>query len=239
MTNLIAILGGLIGAAAGWAAAAAIALVLSGYYGVSDFEGARGMAAIFFFGPIGGVLGLILGVWLTLSLQAGTKVGAKTLLMRLPIVLAGIAALAGATFGALYWYSPILNPNGQSPRLAFEIKLPPGSAVPDNGVSVTLFTEKNNMPATLDAGSRRDESGRPIISGTVDLYFRSSWRMVELKMPNTAEQIFVLRTSARPGHDADFRNWEHVSSVGNGTDRPRLATPDDAYDIRYRVIWPD
>jgi hypothetical protein len=30
-----------------------------------------------------------------------------------------------------------------------------------------------------------------------------------------------------------------VSNVGNETNRPRLATADDAYDVRYRVIWPD
>lgn len=239
MTTLIAILGGLAGLVVGWVGAAALAIAISGYFGVSDFEGARGMAAVFFYGPMGGAIGLIIGAWLALRLRAGTKVGGKALAVRLPIVIAAIAGLAAATVGGLYWFSPVLNPNGPSPRLAFEIKLPAGSAVPDGGTSVTLFTEKNNMPATLDAGSRRDESGRPVISGSVDFYYRSSWRLIELKMPGVPEQIFVLRTGARPGHDADFRNWEHVSSVGNGTDHPRLATPEDAYDIRYRVIWPD
>jgi MFS family permease len=239
MTTLIAFLGGLAGAVIGWIAAAAIALVLSGYYGVSDFEGQRGMTAIFFFGPIGGLIGLILGTWLALRLRAGTKVGPRSLAVRLPVVVAGIAALVAAIVGALYWFSPVLNPNGAAPRLAFEIKLPLGAAIPTGAYTVALLTERNTMPATLDAGTTTDEGGRPVLSGTVDLYYRSSWRILELKAPDLPEQIFVLRTGARPGHDAAFGNWEHVSSVGNGTDHPRLATPADAYDIRYRVIWPD
>lgn len=239
MTTFFAILGGLVGAVVGWVAAAAIAIALSGYYGVTDFEGARSMTAIFFFGPIGGFLGLIIGTWLALRLRAGKKVGGKALAVRLPVVLAAIAGLIAATIGALYWASPILNPNGPAPRLAFEIKLPAGSAVPASGIDINLITEKNTMPASLGTGSGPDESGRPVISGSVELAYRSSWRIVELKIPNAPEHLFVLRTSARPGHDASFGTWEHVSNVGNGTSHPRLATPDDAYDIRYRVIWPD
>jgi hypothetical protein len=239
MTTVFAILGGLAGAVAGWVAAAAIAIFLSGYYGVSDFEGARSMTAIFFFGPIGGLIGLIIGVWLALRLRAGKKVGGKAVAARLPVVLAAVAGLVVATIGVLYWYSPILNPNGPAPRLAFEIRLPAGLAIPASGIDINLITEKNSMPATLDTGAAREESGRPVISGSVELAYRSSWRIVELKTPNTPEQLFVLRTGARPGHDPSFGQWEHVSSVGNGTSHPRLATPEDAYDIRYRVIWPD
>lgn len=239
MTNLIAFLGGLAGTVIGWIVAALLAFLLSGYYGVSDFEGQRGMASIFFFGPIGGVIGLILGTWLALRLRAGSKVGGKALAVRVPIVIAGLVALVAAIFAALHWFSPVLNPDGRPPRLAFEIRLPHGAAVPASPYSATLFTERNTMPATLDAGARQDDSGRPVLSGSVDLYYRSSWRILEIKTPNQPEHLFVLRTGARPGHDADFGDWEHVSSVGNGTDHPRLATPDDAYDIRYRVIWPD
>lgn len=237
MTTFIAILGGLIGAALGWIAAAALALFLSSTYGVSDFEGARAMGAIFFVGPMGGLVGLIAGVWLALRLRTGQAVGGKALALRVPVVLAAISGLVAAVIGVLYWYSPILNPNGASPRLAFEIRLPPGVAPPATGLDVSLFTERNTMPATL-AGLQRRDGDRLVLSGDVELTYRSSWRLLEFKMPDKPEQIFVLRLSARPGHDRAFRDWEHVSSVGNGTDHPRLATDADAYDIRYRVIWP-
>lgn len=239
MTNIIALLGGLFGAAIGWVLAAVLASVLGGYYGVTDFEGARGMIAVFTFGPIGGLLGLIIGVWLALRLKSGAKVTGKAVAIRLPIVLAGIAGLVAGTVGVLYWFSPILNPSGASPRLAFEIRLPAGASVPERGLDVSLFTEKNTMPATMDAGVVRRDGERPVIAGTVELTYRSSWRILELKMPGVPEHIFLIKVGARPGHDANFRDWEHVSNVGNETNRPRLATADDAYDIRYRVIWPD
>lgn len=236
MTTFIAVLGGLIGAVLGWIAATAAALFLSGYYGVSDFEGARAMGSIFFFGPAGGLVGLIAGVWLALRLRAGQAVGGKALALRIPVVLAALSGLVAAVIGILYWYSPILNPNGASPRLAFEIRLPPGVTPPATGLDVSLFTEPNSMPATLAETQRRD-GDRIVLSGEVELAYRSPWRILELEMPGTPKQIFVLRLSARPGHDRAFRDWEHVSSVGNGTDHPRLATDADAYDIRYRVIW--
>lgn len=239
MTNLFAFVGGVAGAVIGWVSAALLAFALSGYYDVSDFEGQRGMASIFFFGPIGGVIGLMLGTWVALRLKSGVKVGAKGLALRLPVVIVGIAALIGVVYSAFHWFSPVLNPNGQAPRLGFEIRLPPGAAIPDAGFDVRLLTEKNIMPASLDPGSARDETGRAVISGSVDLYYRSSWRILELRLPSRPEHLFVLRTAARPGHNPDFGKWEHVSSVGNGTDRPRLSTSDDAYDIRYRVLWPN
>ena len=81
-----------------------LASVLGGYYGVTDFEGARGMIAVFTFGPIGGLLGLIIGVWLPLRLKSGAKVTGKAVAIRLPIVLAGIAGLVAGTVGVLYWF---------------------------------------------------------------------------------------------------------------------------------------
>ncbi|HEX2840906.1 hypothetical protein [Hyphomicrobium sp.] len=236
MTTSIAILGGLIGAVLGWIASAASALLLSGYYGISDFEGARAMGSIFFFGPMGGLVGLVTGVWLALRLRTGQAVGGKALALRVPVVLAALCGLAAAVIGVLYWYSPILNPNGASPRLAFEIRLPSGVTPSATGLDVSLFTERNTMPATLAATQLRD-GDRIVLSGDVELAYRSSWRILELKIPGTPEHIFVLRLSARPGHDRAFRDWEPVSNVGNGTDHPRLATDADAYEIRYRVIW--
>lgn len=236
MTYIFAIMGGLAGAALGWTLTAAAALAISGYMGVSDFEGARAMGAIWGIGPIGGLVGLVAGVWLVLRYRGGHK-GFKALAVRLPFVIASIAGLVAATFGALYWMRPILNDNGPAPQLAFEIRLPPGEAPPADA-AVTLFTERNSMPGTIDAGTAHRDGDRPVLTGTVELYYRSSWRLLELKAAGLPEHLFVLRLAARPGNDAEFRDWEHVSNVGNDTDRPRKATDADAYDIRYRVVWP-
>lgn len=63
-TFLLALLAGIAGCALGWVAAAALAIGLGGYFGLSDFEGQRAMTAIFAIGPIGGLIGLVVGfVW--------------------------------------------------------------------------------------------------------------------------------------------------------------------------------
>jgi hypothetical protein len=238
MTNLIAILGGLLGAVVGWIVAAAITLGVGGHYGLTDFEGARAMTAIFGIGPMGGVVGLIIGTWLGLRLRKGSAVGGSAVLVRLPLVLTAIMGLVGITYVVLYQMSPILSPDGAAPRLAFEIRLPPNSA-PPAGAEIQLITEKNTMPAVLDASAARQDGDRPVLVGEVELYYRSSFRLLELKATGLPEHLFVLHLGARPGHDKDFRDWQQVSNVGNGTNQPRQATANDAYHIRYRVVWPD
>ncbi len=67
MKLLVILLGGLGGAIAGWVAAAAATLLFGGTFGLTEFEGERSMTAVFGIGPIGGLVGLIVGVWLALS----------------------------------------------------------------------------------------------------------------------------------------------------------------------------
>lgn len=64
MKALVVLLGGLAGAIVGWVAAAAATIALGGAFGLTEFEGERSMTAIFGIGPMGGVLGLIIGLWL-------------------------------------------------------------------------------------------------------------------------------------------------------------------------------
>ena len=66
MKVLITVLSGLAGAIIGWVAAAALTIAFGGYFGLTEFEGQRSMTAIFGIGPIGGVVGLIAGLWLAL-----------------------------------------------------------------------------------------------------------------------------------------------------------------------------
>ncbi len=68
MKALVTLLGGLAGAIAGWVVAAAATLLLGSYFGLTEFEGERSMTAVFGIGPVGGVIGLIVGLWLALRL---------------------------------------------------------------------------------------------------------------------------------------------------------------------------
>lgn len=239
MTFILAVLGGLAGATLGWIAAAFAAFVISGYLGVSDFEGARGMGAIFGIGPIGGLIGLAAGIWLVLRIR-GVR-GFKAHASRTPFVVAGIAALLSGGLWMAYEMRPNLNDNGAPPRLLFEIRLPPGITLPASreAIGITLATEKNSMPGAVFSGQDRMDGDRPVIAGSVEMYYRSSWRILELKLPGQPDRLFLLKLASRPGHDKAFRDWEHITHVADtGDDRPRMAGPQDLFDIRYRVAWP-
>jgi hypothetical protein len=64
MKAAIIVVGGLAGAILGWIAAAAVTIAFGDAFGLTEFEGQRSMTAIFGVGPVGGVVGLILGLWL-------------------------------------------------------------------------------------------------------------------------------------------------------------------------------
>jgi hypothetical protein len=51
---------------AGWVGTAALLIALGGLLGANNREGAYDMGAAFVFGPMGGIAGAILGLWLGL-----------------------------------------------------------------------------------------------------------------------------------------------------------------------------
>lgn len=64
MKALLIALGGLAGAVVGWIAAAAATIAFGEAFGLTNFEGQRAMTAVFFIGPMGGIVGLVLGLLL-------------------------------------------------------------------------------------------------------------------------------------------------------------------------------
>jgi hypothetical protein len=238
MTYLLAFAAGIVGAAVGWAAVAAATMLIAGYMGVSDFEGARGMLAVFGTGPLGGLAGLIAGVALVLRRRGGH--GAGGVALRLPLV---VAAIAVAAAGGLWWFyetRPVLNSNGPAPRLAFEVRLPADLA-PSAGreTRVELHTERNRMPGRVAEAPARTEDGRAILEGDVEVYYRSSWRLLEVKLQGQADRLFKLDLPASPRRTTAFGRWERAQYVTEADAQPRQAGPDEGFEIRYRMIWPE
>lgn len=231
MTLLLSLLAGIAGAAIGWIAAAALTLALGGVLGVSDFEGGRGMLAIWGIGPLGGLAGLIAGIVLVLRKRGGFSLGA--IAWRLPLVIAGIVALVAAGFWWMYETRPILNTNGPAPRLAFEVRLPPGVAAAD-GVKAELHTEKNKMPGLVSRDAPRTDNGRALLTGSVELYYRSGWRLLEIRMPGQLDRIFKLNLPASPRRTTEMTRWQKADFIAA---QPRKSGPDEAFEIRYRVLW--
>ncbi len=70
MTYVLALLFAIVGLVLGWLVAAFGTLILGSAFGLGDFEGERAMVAFFGIGPVGGVVGLALGIWLWRKLRA-------------------------------------------------------------------------------------------------------------------------------------------------------------------------
>jgi hypothetical protein len=70
VTYVLAFFAALAGLILGWLVAAFGTLILGSAFGLRDFEGERAMVAFFGIGPVGGVIGLALGIWLWRKLRA-------------------------------------------------------------------------------------------------------------------------------------------------------------------------
>ncbi len=93
LTYALAVLAGVAGAALGAFVAAWLGHHLTTLAGVSDHEGQRGLLVVFGIAPIGGLIGLLVGAWLTLRYHGGYR-GFAALAGRTLAVAAGVAATA-------------------------------------------------------------------------------------------------------------------------------------------------
>jgi hypothetical protein len=153
------------------------------------------MVAFFAIGPFEGLLGLGLGVWLVLR-RRGAHLSFAAFAGAILTAVALVAAIYGAVIGFYALTDDVLVRNGPPPQLLFELRLPAGTVLPDKleGVSVDLDTDKNQMFSTL-TGSATD-NGRPVLQGVVDLYFRTSIRILVLHI--RANPIAFSCLSCRP-----------------------------------------
>jgi MFS family permease len=234
-TSILAAIGGLIGAALLWLSTGFVADFLLGLSGMSAREGGRAMVAFFAIGPFGALLGLGLGIWLVLH-QRGAHRSLAAFAGALLTAVLLVAAAYGAVIGYFKLTDDVLVRNGPPPQLYFEVRLPAGTVLPDkpDSVRVDLDTDKNQMFATLTGTS--SDAGRPVIQGVVDLYFRTSSRMLVLRIQGEPDRLFELDLPANPPNSPDFGPWQRVDYIDDRPgETPRKAGETDAYEARYRV----
>ena len=238
MTYVLALFAAVVGGAVGAGLGIGIAGLLAPALGISSFEGASGYFAVFIGGPLGGLLGLVLGAVLVLRGRGHCGFGAIS--GRLGLIFIGVVLVAAAVIGYLYLSQDILNPNGGAPRLVFEIRLPAGAAPhTDNERPIQLETSKNRMPALMDRAAGRVDGGRPVLAGSVEMYYRTSSRLLTMTMPDKTDLIFNLKLGSAPKHSREFSPWQRSDHIADpGKDQPRKATAADNYEIRYRAEWP-
>jgi hypothetical protein len=236
MTYALALIAGIVGGGLGAALGVAVASALAPALGITSFEGASGYFAVFIGGPIGGVLGLVLGASLVLRRAGHRSFGAVG--GRLAVILMGVVGIGAAVLGGFWFLRPVLNSGGPPPQLVFEIRLPPGAAPTTiNDWSVMLQTSQNRMPGSLDAP--RQEQGRTVIPGRVEMYYRTWSRLLVVTMPDKTDLLFEVSLGLGAAHSRTFSAWQRPDYIGEpGKDQARRPTPADQYEIRYRADWP-
>jgi hypothetical protein len=239
MSILRAVIGGIVGLLVGYFAAAFRSGIAMGWFGVSDFEGGRGMAAAFGFGPLGGLLGLVGGIWL--GLRHGAQPIGKAL-ARAGIALLAIVALAAAGLAAYYFAIPHrLEYDQAGASLEFELRVPADFALPDDPdqIEVTLDTDLNQQPAIWLDPALRQEDDRQVLSGTVELYYRTSSRLLVFGFPDGRDRIFRLGLAAKPDPADGWSDWRTVDFVGlPGQPQTAKPGPEDPLELRHRVrVW--
>jgi hypothetical protein len=234
-TFLVALLGAVVGLVAGALTGSFIAAAAH----MSNFEGAAGYFVVFVCAPIGALAGLLLGVWLALRLRGGSRSLAAVVVYS-ALSLGTVIAGAAAVIALVLLLDPTLSRNAAPPQALFEIRLPPGRKLPDDrrGIEVELDTDRNTASAFFHK-EWPDDGDRLVISGGVELAFRTTQRILVLKIQGEPDRLFTLKLSGKPGHSDAFGAWQHIDFVADGGTRPRPATAADQYDIRYRPRDPN
>jgi len=235
---LFGIVAGIIGIAAGLFLGFALGAALAAAFHVSTFEGEAGYfaAAIALLVTCIVVPGLIL---LTLYWR-GTR--GLWLFLGLITVCLSLGVIAVSGFGIWYAGQPhILNINGPTPLLEFEVKAPAGQSVETlANIQPELDTPRNRMPmpgywhtdAPKNTGVR---------AGYVELYFRTSQRLFVLKFPGDTDRIFRLKLPANPMR-AKYRawsDWQNPDFVAKAGQQPSRPSGGNEYQIRYKMDYQD
>jgi hypothetical protein len=237
MKYLVPSIAGILGLAAGWIIAVAVLIGFSAVLGVADREGGLAMMAFFGVGPFAGLIGLIAGVWL--ALRRYNRRGLAALAAHVAVTLLIVAALAAATAGAFWINRPYVASNALPPSLMFEIKLPRGTSAPAlvsqaeayaRRSPIELQTSENTMSAEIDAV--REEDGRSVVSGRVEMYYRTRERFLVLKQ-SSGDVVFEIKLGATPEHSDQFSGWQPPIPI----EGQLLGTGENGYQIRYRAAW--
>src|SRR4029450_2428434 len=233
---LFGILAGVIGIAAGLFLGFALGAALAAAFHVSTFEGEAGYfaAAIALLVTCTVAPGLIL---LTLYWR-GTR--GLWLFVGLIAVCLSLGLIAVSGFGIWYAGQPhILNINGPTPLLEFEVKPPGGQSVESlTNVQPELDTDRNAMPGYWHTDAPQDPGVR---AGYVELYFRTSQRLFVLKFPGDADRIFRLKLPANPMREKyrTWSDWQNPDFVAKRREQPSRPSGGNEYQIRYKMDYQD
>jgi hypothetical protein len=228
MRFVLGFLSGLLGMLAGWFALAILVASLAG----PDRDGGIAMGAFFEIGPVGGVVGFVIGVWLFIkkgivregvsppdaALPTAAARLARTRISR-PFAIA-ILALAGG-LAWLGWYELIRSPylTHGFMTLNLQFKLPSGSPLPSDVKDVHIDVWEGDRQTDVMLGElwHGHEGDRQVILASTTLSMKTSTRTVILELPGLAQQTWQLDLSSDPDPTAGYTRWRVPGSGSSAT----------------------
>ena len=228
MRYILGLLSGLLGMLAGWFGLAFLVVSLAGH----DQDGGIAMGAFFNIGPIGGIVGLIAGIWLFAKIglvregaalpdaeRPGVITQRRTRISR-PVAVAVLLIAGGIAFWA--WYelirSPYLTHGFMSLDLQF--RLPPGMGLPpsNDDVHVAVDEVHGHAIGLLGESWRGHDGNRQVVLATASLMYKTSYRVVSLSLPGVPLETWRLDLSYNPDPTPDFSPWR----VGSGAPATKI-----------------
>jgi hypothetical protein len=230
------ILAGVIGIGAGLFLGFALGAALAAAFHVSTFEGGAG----YFAAAIALIVTCIVAPGLIILTLYWRGIRGLWLFLGLITVCLSLGVIAVSGIGIWYAGQPhILNINGPTPLLEFEVKPPAGQSVASLAeVQPELNTDRNAMPGYWHTEPPPNPGVR---AGYVELYFRTSQRLFVLKFSGQRDRIFRLKLPANPMR-AKYRawsDWQNPDFVAKPGEQPSRFSGGDEYQIRYKMDYQD
>lgn len=200
-------------------------------HGVSNFEGGRGYLVVFVFAPLGLILGLVVGIWLTRASGAANFPALALQQLIAIIITAGIIGTVGGASILMVNKPPLID--GDPLALEFEIRLPATDSLPadsaDSDLRVSLFAGDNdNAYATLHFSSAGVHDGAMILPGTSPLNSHSARRMLLVGHRTGDSQVFDINLEPTPrAADEAWSKWTEPT--------PRADGKNPGTELQYRV----
>ncbi|WP_369725029.1 hypothetical protein AB8Z38_11150 [Bradyrhizobium sp. LLZ17] len=221
MRIILGFVSAVLGLLAGWSALAALVVMLAG----PDRDGGIAMGAVFSIGPIGGVLGLIAGIWLFTRIGivrddaappvTETSETAARPKSRLSFPFAVTLLLITSGLAWWGWYEFIRSPtlsHGYM-TLAIEFRLPAGMSLPDKEEDVHIEVEeaKGYADPMLPPNWRAHDGDRKAIIASASLMYKTRHRAVSLTLPGTPTQSWAIDLPSDPDPTPGFSPWRVAS----------------------------
>jgi len=235
---LFGILAGIIGIASGLFLGFVLGGALATAFHVSSFEGEAG----YFAAAIALLVTCLVGPGLILLTLYWRGTRGLYLFVGLIAVCLSLGLITVSGFGIWYASQPhVLNINGPTPLLEFEVKPPAGQSVETlANVQPELDTPRNRMP--MPGYWHTDVPQNPgVRAGYVELYFRTSQRLFVLKFSGDTDRIFRLKLPANPMREKyrTWSDWQNPDFVAKAGQQPSRPSGGNEYQIRYKMDYQD